>query len=356
GQATSWAWRMQRLYGPLALSHDDAWPKNRRRDVAARCGVKQHHGRGACNVSTDRWRYSMMTRGRKIVAETLQQDVGSSNIMGVAHATSLRTVGRYSMMTRGACNVSTDRWALFRNRSRPNNIMGVAQRPYRGKHMTKFRNKYRVESTRLPGWDYASPAWYFVTICTRRRIEFFGQVTDGQLRLSDLGQIAHRFWQNIPRHHLHVAVDESVIMPNHAHGIIVITWPGTNDTIPPGETPPDDAGPDGKTLSNGGGAVEMLYNDGEPGNAETLLATSLRDNTNRFSTISPKAGSLSVVIRSYKTAVTKWARRNGRPDFAWQPRFHDHIIRNQRSLDLIRQYIRDNPQRWVSDRHNLVIE
>ncbi len=169
--------------------------------------------------------------------------------------------------------------------------------------MTIFAGKYRIESTRLKDWDYSLPGYYFVIICTRNFQPYFGNVVDGRVELSAAGEIANKFWQEIPSHFPHVVLDKFVIMPNHMHGIIVIT--------------------------------------SQP--VETQHAASLQK---------PVAGSLSVVIRSYKSAVTRWFRRNGCPSFAWQPRFYDHIIRNDESLHEIRKYILANPLKWEYDRDN----
>ena len=70
----------------------------------------------------------------------------------------------------------------------------------------------------------------------------------------------------------------------------------------------------------------------------------------RMAQISPKPGSLGAIIRSYKAAVTRWCRNGGDHDFAWQPRFYDHIIRDERALLAIRKYIAANPRRWSLDR------
>jgi REP element-mobilizing transposase RayT len=66
--------------------------------------------------------------------------------------------------------------------------------------MTLFKNKYRVESTRLPNRDYSQNGWYFVTICTYEREWLFGNVVNGQVHLSTIGQIAQKFWAEIPQH------------------------------------------------------------------------------------------------------------------------------------------------------------
>jgi hypothetical protein len=88
--------------------------------------------------------------------------------------------------------------------------------------MTLFKGKYRVESTRLRGWDYASAGWYFVTLCTRNRECVWGEVVNGAVRLSPMGEIVAEEWRKTEQIRANVALDEWVIMPNHVHGIIVI--------------------------------------------------------------------------------------------------------------------------------------
>jgi putative transposase len=91
--------------------------------------------------------------------------------------------------------------------------------------MTLFKNKYRVATTRLKGWDYRTAGYYFVTICTRNREHFFGEITYGVVCLSPLGETTAKFWAEIPSHHTGVELDEYVIMPHHIHGIIMIIAP-----------------------------------------------------------------------------------------------------------------------------------
>ena len=89
----------------------------------------------------------------------------------------------------------------------------------------KYKNKYRIASSRLKEWDYSAVGWYFITICTGARIPFFGDIEDGDVRRSPLGEITLRCWLEIPNHFSQVSVDEFVVMPNHVHGIIVINPP-----------------------------------------------------------------------------------------------------------------------------------
>ncbi len=85
-----------------------------------------------------------------------------------------------------------------------------------------FKNKYRVSTARHKDWDYANSGVYFITICTREFIPYFGEIKKGQIVLSNIGQMVKLFWQEIPKHFPNVELDEYVIMPNHLHGIIII--------------------------------------------------------------------------------------------------------------------------------------
>ncbi|MBP8944301.1 MAG: hypothetical protein KBG25_00115 [Paludibacteraceae bacterium] len=88
--------------------------------------------------------------------------------------------------------------------------------------MTTFQNKYRIESIRLPGYDYSRPGAYFVTIVTYQRQCLFGNIFNGEMMLNECGEIVKNWWQEIPNHYSNVQLDEWVIMPNHIHGIIII--------------------------------------------------------------------------------------------------------------------------------------
>ncbi len=187
----------------------------------------------------------------------------------------------------------------------------------------KYQNKYRVASARLQGWDYRNAGAYFITICTANKEHYFGNIENGKMNLSCIGVIADILWYEIKNHHKNVELGEFVVMPNHVHGIIFLNDDNckNNDTV-------------------------------HDFNVETLHATSLQHampQQSQYSKISPKANSISTIIRSYKSAVTKHARRLGY-NFAWQTRFHDHVIRNEKSLAMITDYIQHNPEKWEEDR------
>ncbi len=88
--------------------------------------------------------------------------------------------------------------------------------------MTLFKNKYRIESARLQTWDYASEGSYFITICTKDRNHYFGEIVDAEMQLSPAGILADVFWHEIKNHANNIELGEFVVMPNHIHGILIL--------------------------------------------------------------------------------------------------------------------------------------
>ena len=190
----------------------------------------------------------------------------------------------------------------------------------------KFKDKYRIPSTRLRGYDYGQSGAYFITICTKNRIPYLGEIqvnsveaqdfapsethNNASLRPTLMGEIAIEYWKKISEHFPFVVLDEFQIMPNHLHGIIIID---------------------------------------KPSSVETQYFASLQSNyKNKFG---PQSGNLSSIVRGYKAAVKSFATTN-KIQFEWQPRFHDHIIRNHEEMSRISQYIAENPGNWSKDRDN----
>jgi len=166
-------------------------------------------------------------------------------------------------------------------------------------------------------WDYSWAGLYYITIiCTGGRALYFGDIVGEEMVLSKIGKIANTYWLAIPEHFGFVNPDTYQIMPNHIHGLIEINNPvGALHA-----TPLQDSNTDSNKIKN-----------------------------EQMATISPKAGSLSTVIRSFKSAVTKDARIID-AEFYWQSRFYDSIVRDDQSLVRIRQYIKNNPKNWIEDK------
>jgi REP element-mobilizing transposase RayT len=98
----------------------------------------------------------------------------------------------------------------------------------------KFRNRYRSRTIRLFGYDYSRAGTYFITVCTRKKIQYFGTIKNGKMILSDSGIIVQNCWLEIPFHFANVSLDEFVIMPDHVHGILILK---SNLHCTPVETP-----------------------------------------------------------------------------------------------------------------------
>src|SRR5262249_22307127 len=86
-----------------------------------------------------------------------------------------------------------------------------------------FKSKYRIQSARLRTWDYSKPGDYFITTCCANHEKYFGEVVNHEMLLNELGKIANECWNNIPIHFPNVELGEFQIMPNHIHGILIIT-------------------------------------------------------------------------------------------------------------------------------------
>lgn len=143
------------------------------------------------------------------------------------------------------------------------------------------------------------------------------------MELNEKGRVAHDCWLSIPKHHANISLDEFVVMPNHVHGIIVINYRL-------------------KEAKKGGGSDVARNAAPEQIPRETNITS------HRGTIPSPKRGSLAVVIRSFKSAVTNKIRSAGYYDFEWQRRYYDRIVRDRFELNRIRKYITKNPSQWDS--------
>jgi REP element-mobilizing transposase RayT len=159
----------------------------------------------------------------------------------------------------------------------------------------KFLNKFRIPSARLPQWDYKNTGAYFITICTHNREHYFGEIEDEKMQLSSIGKIVETEWLKTPeiRPDMNLKLDEFVVMPNHFHGILIIGDNKFNKPIRGG-------------IDDGRGSGDAMH-----GISTTPIITA---------------------------------------PFAWQPRFHDHIIRDLESYHRIQQYIINNPLNWKEDK------
>jgi putative transposase len=175
----------------------------------------------------------------------------------------------------------------------------------RGRFKTCPFNKIKMKNrklNRLEDYDYSQNGMYFVTICTKDRIECFGEIKEGEMILSEAGKIIEQQLKWLENRYEYISIDCDAVMPNHLHLILeIISRVGT-----------------GRDLS-----LQM------------------------------KIKSLSELIGAFKTTSSKLIHQKGILDFQWQRSFCDHIIRNEESLSKIREYIQTNPKTWKWDRNNV---
>lgn len=171
----------------------------------------------------------------------------------------------------------------------------------------------RRRSLRLKDYDYSQPGAYFITICTHQRACLFGEISTSEMHLNDLGRVAAACWQDIPNHFLMASLDEWIVMPNHLHGILVLSE--------------DDVG--------------------------ARHASRVPDLT------APVVGAgharpLQIIVGSFKSAAAKRINeiRAAPTRPVWQRGYYEHVVRDERALNRIREYIAGNPARWAEDPEN----
>ncbi len=174
----------------------------------------------------------------------------------------------------------------------------------------EIKTRHR-RSLRLPNYDYSRTNAFFLTICAAHKKMLFGQIKDGSLKLSECGQAVEEEWFKTQNLRAYVTLDEFIVMPNHFHGIL---WLDRDEQSTARRAP----------------------------------------TAERFG--QPVPGSLPTIIRAFKAAVSRRVNTMGKSGKSevWQRGYYEHVIRDDASLNRIREYIVNNPLTWVSDRENPV--
>ena len=189
-------------------------------------------------------------------------------------------------------------------------------------------DKHHRRSIRLQGTDYSQAGAYFATVCTQNYECLFGSIADDKMRLNDAGRMVQMMWEEIPHRFSNALLDASIVMPNHFHGILILTDNGRGESC---------IRPDGDEVDP--------QNEG--------------DHKDRpYGTL---PGTLGRIVQAFKSITTHQyihgVKQNAWPPFPgklWQRNYYEHIIRDESSLHHIRQYIMDNPVKWEFDRENPV--
>jgi REP element-mobilizing transposase RayT len=178
-------------------------------------------------------------------------------------------------------------------------------------HPKKTRHR---RSLRLKGYDYTQAGAYFVTICTQNRTCLFGEVEDGAMRLNSAGELAVTVWNGMLERFPEIELDMFVVMPNHMHGIIVLS----------------DCNSRGRDVADA------------RGRAATRAAPTVGDIVGAFKSL--------FTLRFVEGVKSKrWPAFNRR---VWQRNYCEHVIRDERDLARVRRYIDENPPRWEFDLEN----
>lgn len=177
--------------------------------------------------------------------------------------------------------------------------------------MTLFQHRYRIESTRFSGKDYTTRGMYFVTICTKGRIPWFGEIRRGIMGLSDIGCIVTREIEQTMIIRPYVRMDTWIVMPDHVHILMEII-----------------------ARCDAYDIVETARRAVSTNVAMTIPIPRLQP------------GCIGAIIGRIKAMSTQRIRHAGHNDFSWQPRFHDRIVRSDRALVNVRRYIAENPKQW----------
>ena len=189
------------------------------------------------------------------------------------------------------------------------------------------------KSIRLPAYDYSTDGAYFVTICSHDRKCLFGEVVDSETVLNDIGNLIKFWWFKLPEKYPTIETDISIVMPNHFHGIINIV---NTDPFPT-------VGVDPCVDPNQYAAVGV----------DPCVDPNIDGHTNQGGRMGPP---LHKMIQWFKTMTTneyfRSEKQKGRQyEKLWQRNYYEHIIRNEQSLDAIREYIFNNPLKWELDKY-----
>jgi len=232
-------------------------------------------------------------------------------------------------------------------------------------------------SIRIPDYNYSRPGFYFITLCCSYREYLFGEIKDNIMILNDFGRIAYDEWIQSAKIRSEIELDEFVVMPNHFHAIVLINIDGRKvNNSGRGDrpvAPTDSNNPVAPTDSNNPVApTDWAQNQlGDPPVAPTdsnnpvtptdsnnpVAPTDWAQNQLGDPPVAPtrptgpKSKSIGSLMAGYKSSVTKkinqLRHKPGEP--VWQRNYFEHIIRDEKSLAQIRQYILDNPENWGKD-------
>ncbi len=207
--------------------------------------------------------------------------------------------------------------------------------------MIKFNNTYRIDSNRLRHWDYSSSGRYFITICVENRECVLGDIKNGEMILSEYGEIVKHEIVKMNDYNIRAIIDRWVVMPNHIHLLIELTDDKNNE----------DGGiveriHEFSLLSSQQPPLPSIHQWWRDLNYEPTMDEILQYRKHRRQMIIPRmVGKLQM-----QTSKQINVKRNTPGIKNWQSNYYDHIIRDNESYHRIKNYIINNPENWDTDK------
>ena len=223
--------------------------------------------------------------------------------------------------------------------------------------MTRFADKFKVESSRLVGWDYSNNGIYFITVCTRYHNNFLGKVVDGRMEYWKAGKIVIDELLKTFELRKYLRLIAWVVMPNHLH---ILFGVGDGHVETRGNASQtnnremtqfiiDDKSLNG--VSNDVLTNETRYNASLPGDSiRTKVISNYRNHPDFYNKLNMKSNQeVSKIIREFKGAVKKETNKR-KIFFVWQERYYDEIVNDENKLNTITYYINNNVKNWEKDK------
>ncbi|MTH16653.1 transposase [Flavobacterium sp. LC2016-01] len=208
--------------------------------------------------------------------------------------------------------------------------------------MSLYKDKFKIDSTRLKNWDYSSEAVYFITMVAKNRECVFGTIEDDKMILNDNGKIIETELLKSIAIRKNWFFHNWVIMPNHIHLLIEIQNKNEIQNTTHIVEAHSSASP--SSISTTECDTSLSTNV-----TETHSCAPLRDNRDEKqseSNFGRKPKSISSFVAIFKSVTTK--QINGTKSI-WQDNYHDHIVRNYKRFEIIYDYIKNNPKSWETD-------
>jgi REP element-mobilizing transposase RayT len=210
--------------------------------------------------------------------------------------------------------------------------------------------KHHRRSIRLQGYDYTREGAYYFTICCHQKRCLLGEIKDGAMHLNLVGATVKAVWDSLPRHFPLIELDSFVVMPNHVHGIIVIT--DSTGNYNPNPNPKITPNCRGEAFVDRDAGGMLLH----PGTNASPSPRCNNTSPNPDRSIPPRgtqSGSIGAIIQNFKSVATRRVNRITRNSGTlWQRNYHEEMIRNEKAYENIRRYIVENPLNWNEDEEN----